>query len=144
MPHAPQLIAGDLMLDAGTHTARRGERLLTLKPRAFALLHFFMGYPGQVFSREQLLQRLWDEPFIGDAARWMCMCAGFASRSRTMPASHSACTPSVTLDISRATYVRTRAAGLAGQAHLIATYHRRSSRDRAICWLSATATRLGR
>ena len=67
MSPAPQLIAGDLILDAGTYTARRGQRLLTLKPRAFALLHFFMQHPGQVFSREQLLQQLWDNPFVGDA-----------------------------------------------------------------------------
>jgi len=61
------LIAGDLELEPLTYTVRRGGRLLTLKPRAFALLHFFMQHPGQVFSREQLLQQLWDDPFIGDA-----------------------------------------------------------------------------
>ena len=65
-PPAP-LVAGDLVLDPGAHTARRGERLLTLKPRAFALLHFFMQHPGQVFSRDQLLQQLWGDPFVGDA-----------------------------------------------------------------------------
>ena len=67
LPHASPVIAGDLVLDAGTYTARRGARVLTLKPRAFALLHFFMRHPGQVFSREQLLAQLWDDPFIGDA-----------------------------------------------------------------------------
>jgi len=64
---AARVTAGDLVLDPSTHTARRGERFLTLKPRAFALLHFFMRHPGQVFSREQLLQQLWDDPFVGDA-----------------------------------------------------------------------------
>jgi two-component system, OmpR family, response regulator RegX3 len=67
MLQAPQLIAGDLVLDASTYTVRRGERVLTLKPRAFALLHFFMQHPSQVFSREQLLAQLWGDPFIGDA-----------------------------------------------------------------------------
>jgi DNA-binding response OmpR family regulator len=64
---AGRVTVGDLVLDPSTHTARRGERLLTLKPRAFALLHFFMRHPGLVFSREQLLAQLWDDPFIGDA-----------------------------------------------------------------------------
>jgi DNA-binding response OmpR family regulator len=64
---APALSSGDLLLDSGMYMARRGERLLALKPRAFALLHFFMQHPGQVFRREQLLQQLWDDPFIGDA-----------------------------------------------------------------------------
>lgn len=57
---------GDLRLDPATHLATRAGRSLTLKPRAFALLHFLMRHPGQVFSREQLLRQLWDEPFIGD------------------------------------------------------------------------------
>ncbi len=64
---ADRVMAGDLVLDPSSYTARRGERLLTLKPRAFALLHFFMQHPRQVFSREQLLAQLWDDPFIGDA-----------------------------------------------------------------------------
>jgi len=64
---APPLIAGDLTLDPAAHTARRGDRALTLKPRAFALLRFFMEHPNQVFTRDQLLRQLWDDPFIGDA-----------------------------------------------------------------------------
>jgi DNA-binding response OmpR family regulator len=63
---APTLASGDLFLDPTTYIARRGEHVLTLKPRAFALLHFLMQHPGQVFSREQLLAQLWDDPFIGD------------------------------------------------------------------------------
>ncbi len=63
---APTLTSGDLFLDPTTYIARRGEHALTLKPRAFALLHFLMQHPGQVFRREQLLQQLWDDPFIGD------------------------------------------------------------------------------
>jgi DNA-binding response OmpR family regulator len=62
----PPIIASDLRLDPGKHTVQRDGWLLTLKPRAFALLAFFMRHPGQVFSREQLLQQLWDDPFIGD------------------------------------------------------------------------------
>jgi DNA-binding response OmpR family regulator len=63
----PALTSGDLILNPATYTATRGERLLTLKPRAFELLGFFMAHPHQVFSREQLLQQLWDDPFVGDA-----------------------------------------------------------------------------
>lgn len=64
-PHT--LASGDLRLDPASYTAQRGERLLVLKPRAFELLRFFMEHPHQVFTREQLLAQLWDEPFIGDA-----------------------------------------------------------------------------
>jgi DNA-binding response OmpR family regulator len=62
----PPLVAGDLWLDPLTYSVRRGERPLSLKPRAFALLQFLMAHPRQVFSRDQLLSQLWDDPFIGD------------------------------------------------------------------------------
>jgi two-component system phosphate regulon response regulator PhoB len=39
---------------------------VTLKPRAFALLQFFMQHPNRVFTRAELLQQLWGTPFIGD------------------------------------------------------------------------------
>jgi DNA-binding response OmpR family regulator len=57
---------GDLRLDPATHQATRADRPLVLKPRAFALLYFLMRHQGQVFSREQLLRQLWDDPYIGD------------------------------------------------------------------------------
>jgi DNA-binding response OmpR family regulator len=66
---APTLVAlasGDLVLNPATHTVTCAGQLLTLKPRAFALLHFFMQHPGRVFTRDQLLQQLWEDPFIGD------------------------------------------------------------------------------
>ena len=68
--HAPTsapLTSGDLFLDPATYTARRGDRLLHLKPRAFDLLRFFMEHPHQVLTREQLLHQLWGDPFVGDA-----------------------------------------------------------------------------
>lgn len=66
-PHlAEKLQAGDLQLDPATHSATRGDRQLALKPRAFALLQLLMQHRGIVFTREQLLSRLWDDPFIGD------------------------------------------------------------------------------
>lgn len=70
MPHPtasqPRLVSGDLVLDLATHTARCGDRPLTLKPRAFALLAFFLQHPRHVFTREHLLDQLWESPFIGD------------------------------------------------------------------------------
>ncbi len=59
---AAALIAADLILNPATFTITRANRSLMLKPRAFALLHFFMQHPGQVFTCEQLLQQLWGDP----------------------------------------------------------------------------------
>ena len=40
---------------------------LILKPREYELLGFFIENPGQVFSRKQLLDAVWDAGFQGDA-----------------------------------------------------------------------------
>lgn len=66
LPVTYQLVSGDIVLDASAFQLTRGGRALTLKPRAFALLQFLMQHPGLVFSRDQLLQQLWNDPFIGD------------------------------------------------------------------------------
>jgi len=43
-----------------------GERL-DLTPKEFELLHFMAGEPGKVFSREQLLEKIWGYDFAGDS-----------------------------------------------------------------------------
>ena len=42
--------------------------MLTLAPREFDLLHYFAINPRRVFSREDLLDALWDISFDGDSA----------------------------------------------------------------------------
>ncbi|MDE2312219.1 MAG: response regulator transcription factor [Patescibacteria group bacterium] len=57
---ASELKVGDLNLHAGTHKifCRGQEIFLTLKQ--FSLLEYLMRHPGQVLSREQLLEHVWD------------------------------------------------------------------------------------
>jgi DNA-binding response OmpR family regulator len=55
------LRAGDIELDAARHEARRAGRMLTLTPKEFALLRYFMSRAGQVLSQEDLLEHVWDE-----------------------------------------------------------------------------------
>ncbi|HVG82521.1 MAG TPA: phosphate regulon transcriptional regulator PhoB [Methylomirabilota bacterium] len=49
----------DVTLDLAAHRVRRGKRDLHLGPTEFRLLRFFLENPGRVFSREQLLDRVW-------------------------------------------------------------------------------------
>lgn len=51
--------AGDLRIDPRTHEAVLAGNLLGLSPKEFALLHFLSSNPGQVFSRDALLDRVW-------------------------------------------------------------------------------------
>jgi len=59
---APGLRVGDLRLDPTRHAVRIGEEPVALTAREFALLHAFMRRPGQVFTRELLLDAVWDAP----------------------------------------------------------------------------------
>lgn len=56
---SPALADGDLSLDPAARAARRGDAPLALTAREFDLLAHFMRYPGRVFSREELLERVW-------------------------------------------------------------------------------------
>jgi DNA-binding response OmpR family regulator len=53
------LKAGDLLVDPGKYKVMKGSQEITLLPREFALLEFFMRHPDEVFSAEALLQRVW-------------------------------------------------------------------------------------
>jgi two-component system OmpR family response regulator len=50
----------DIRLDTRTHEVRRGERLITLCNKEYALLEFFMRHPHQVLSRAMIAEHVWD------------------------------------------------------------------------------------
>lgn len=60
------LSAGDLRLDPATHQAWRGETLVPLTPRQFALLEFLMRRAGEVVSKSTILEHVWDFTYDGD------------------------------------------------------------------------------
>jgi DNA-binding response OmpR family regulator len=57
------LAVGDLRLDLRTRRVRVDGREVDLSAREFALLEIFMRNPGQVLSREQLLDHVWGFDF---------------------------------------------------------------------------------
>ncbi len=52
---------GDITIDTSRHEAHRGDRLLKLTTKEFALLRYFTSHPGEVISQERLLDHVWDE-----------------------------------------------------------------------------------
>ena len=56
----------DIVLDATSHRVNRGPSELKLGPTEFRLLSTFMEKPGRVFSREQLLDRVWGRDIYVD------------------------------------------------------------------------------
>ncbi|MFZ5710591.1 MAG: phosphate regulon transcriptional regulator PhoB [Pseudomonadota bacterium] len=60
------LTFGDITLDAGTHRVTRGVRNVKLGPTEFRLLATLIEKPGRVWSREQLLDRVWGRDIYVD------------------------------------------------------------------------------
>ncbi|MGB1390906.1 MAG: phosphate regulon transcriptional regulator PhoB [Paracoccaceae bacterium] len=56
----------DIVLDAETHKVSRSDKPLKLGPTEFRLLSTFMETPGRVWSREQLLDRVWGRDIYVD------------------------------------------------------------------------------
>jgi two-component system phosphate regulon response regulator PhoB len=62
-----QLTLDDLQVDPQARRVRRGSRELHLGPKEFGLLECLAERPGNVFSRRQLLDRVWGQSVdIGD------------------------------------------------------------------------------
>ncbi len=61
-----QLVYDDILLDAESHRVFRDEQALKLGPTEFRLLATFMEKPGRVWSREQLLDRVWGRDIYVD------------------------------------------------------------------------------
>jgi len=55
-----ELVVGDLRLDPARRLVWRGESVIELSTREFALLEAFMRRPGDVLSRVHLLEHAWD------------------------------------------------------------------------------------
>lgn len=57
---------GDLTISTTAHEVRRGSDILTLTPLEFDLLVALASNPGQVFTREQLLDQVWGYQYKAD------------------------------------------------------------------------------
>ena len=60
------LAVGDLRYDPGARKAWRGEAEVELTAREMALLEFLMRHPGEVVSKREILEHVWDYDFEGD------------------------------------------------------------------------------
>lgn len=61
----PILQVGDIRLDPASHTVWRGAIVVPLTAREFSLLEYLMRRPGNVLTRTELLEHVWDANYDG-------------------------------------------------------------------------------
>jgi DNA-binding response OmpR family regulator len=67
-PARPAILeAGDLRLDPGSRRCWRGQTEVELTAREMSVLEFLLRHRGQVVSKREMLEHVWDDDFDGDA-----------------------------------------------------------------------------
>jgi two-component system OmpR family response regulator len=66
VPTTETLKLGDIEIDISRHAITKGGNILSLTPKEFDLLAFLAKNKGLVFSRDQLLEKVWGYDYAGD------------------------------------------------------------------------------
>ena len=62
-----QLTIGDLMLDPATRACTRNGQEIELTAKEFAIVEYLARRPGEVISKQNILEHAWDFAYEGDA-----------------------------------------------------------------------------
>jgi DNA-binding winged helix-turn-helix (wHTH) protein/predicted ATPase len=62
-----RVILDNFCLDRTNECLLRGPQVIKLRPKAFAVLNQLVGRTGQLVTKEELLNTVWPETFVGDA-----------------------------------------------------------------------------
>jgi DNA-binding response OmpR family regulator len=61
-----QIVVPNMTVNPISYIVTYHGKALELPPKEFELLYFFVTHPNQVFTRDQLLDKIWDYEFAGD------------------------------------------------------------------------------
>src|SRR5215207_2328366 len=62
-----EITFGPFRLDKANERLLRDSRAIALRPKAFAVLQYLLERPGQLVTKQQLLDAVWPDTFVGDA-----------------------------------------------------------------------------
>jgi len=63
---SPTIQIGSVVLDRQTYKVTKGSESLALPLKEFELLYKLAGKPGQIYTREQLIDQIWGMDYAGD------------------------------------------------------------------------------
>src|SRR6185295_18981527 len=69
----PAAAFGPFRLDLSNEMLTHDGRPVKLRPKAFAMLAYLVGAAGHLVTKKELLDDLWPDVFVGDAALKTCM-----------------------------------------------------------------------
>ena len=61
-----RIMLDNLIIDKDNYSVTYEGNLVELPPKELEVLYFLAGHPKQVFTREQLLDKIWGYDFVGD------------------------------------------------------------------------------
>lgn len=64
--HTDVLVKKGLEIDLSRYEVKKNKKIIDLTLREFELLKFLSTQPGQIFTREQLLEKVWGYEYYGD------------------------------------------------------------------------------
>lgn len=65
--HKTEIIIGELMLDKESCSIYKNNIELALNPKEYRLLQFILENPGKVYTKKQLYEIVWENPYYGDS-----------------------------------------------------------------------------
>lgn len=68
-----RLTFGPFRLDAGTESIWRAGQEIRLRPKTFAVLRYLAERPGLLITKDELLEAVWSDVAVGDAALTVCV-----------------------------------------------------------------------
>ncbi|HVF91772.1 MAG TPA: winged helix-turn-helix domain-containing protein, partial [Blastocatellia bacterium] len=67
MPEKRQITFGEFRFDETSEALWRGSHAIALRPKAFAVLKYLLEQAGRLVTKQQLLDTLWADAYVGDA-----------------------------------------------------------------------------
>ncbi len=61
-----KLVFGDIVINLNSMDVRKAGKFVELTPREFELVKFLATQPNKVFSREELMEKVWNYEYYGD------------------------------------------------------------------------------
>lgn len=61
-----QIKVGDLTWDVQNRQVYQNGELLELRAKEYQLITLFMKYPGRVYTKQEIYEHLWQEPYLND------------------------------------------------------------------------------